>query len=109
MERARFDALLAQHGETMTLARATAIDTWSPVTLKGKIYGAGGRELVGGQQQQLRQVKIGNSEIAAAAWPGPPRKGDRLTDAAGRVYSVQEVDTRSDAGEVWAHFMAVLG
>lgn len=107
MDRAAFDQLMEREGEQLQLVRpgspAVTLD------LKGKIYGGSSQTLVGAQAQRSRRAKIGNAEIEAAAWPGPPRRGDKLTDAGGQVYTVQTCDTRRSAGVVFAHFLEVLG
>ena len=48
------------------------------VTLQGFARSYNPEELVGGVMQGDQQVATLNDEIAAAAWPGPPARGDRL-------------------------------
>lgn len=48
------------------------------VTVQGLPYQYAPRDLVGGLMQGDQRVEILNDEIAAAGWPGPPGKPDRL-------------------------------
>lgn len=110
----RVAAVIGQHGETMTLRRQTAAtpQAFSDVTVKGKRYrqpGAGSDELVGGLAQNEIRVRIGNAEIAAAAWSGPPRKGDRLVIASHTYTLVADADTRVEAGVTVEHILLVKG
>jgi len=110
MDRARFDAILARRGQALTISRPSGVGTFgTAVSLVGKVYGAAGDELVGAQQQRTRRIKIGNSELAAAGWTTGPRNGDRVTEAGGKVWTVQDVDSRSDGAEVWCHILTVKG
>ncbi len=109
-----FADILATHGETMTLRRMIpgSTPTWTSVTLKGKrrsTPGEVGDVLVGAMTQKTLMVIISNREIAAAAWPGPPRKGDQL-DIGTAIFTLQDdADTRTDQGAVLAHFLLVRG
>jgi len=110
MDRARFDAILADHGQPLSLARPNGSGGYgTAVSVRGKVFGSAGSDLVGAQQQRVRSIRIGNSEIVAAAWPGPPKRGDRLTEAGGKVWIVEDVDTRLDGTEVWCHILTVKG
>ncbi len=105
---AHIAADLKSGGEAMTLARPAG----ASVIVRGKRRrpkGAGADPLVGAQAQNLIQIRISNAEIAAAAWPGPPRKGDRLT-MAGRQYTLEaDADTRWRDGVVLGHYLLVKG
>ena len=61
-------------GRGVTLRREPSTD----VSVKAFVRGYAPNELVGDITQGDRELKISNSEIAAAAWPGPPVKGDRV-------------------------------
>lgn len=110
---------MRQHGEPMTLRRpatpATNPMTFTDVTVYGKRLAAAGRMgevgdvLVGALTQKTLRVIIGNTEMAAAGWPGPPKKNDRIV-IAGREYSlIDDADTRTDAGATLMHFLTARG
>jgi hypothetical protein len=61
-----------------------------------------------GLQQGDRVATITDHEIAAASWPGPPRKGDRLV-LAGVTTTVQSVESRYLGEAVDRHVMVVRG
>ncbi|MGE0719798.1 MAG: hypothetical protein AB7P02_30420 [Alphaproteobacteria bacterium] len=111
----RLAAGLRRHGEPMTLRRLTSIapEAFASVQVYGKRYmrdgGAVGDELIGTAAQAVLRIKISNAEIAAAAWPGPPKKDDELV-IAGRVHTLDgDADTRYDRGVPVAHFLVVKG
>lgn len=110
----RFADILAEHGEAMTLRRLVPGDppTWIDVAMKGKRRaptGGRGDELAGTLTQRRLFVTISNREIAAAGWPGPPRKDDYLL-IDGREYALaDDADTRKDGETVLAHFLVVEG
>jgi hypothetical protein len=60
----------------MTLQRGAA---GAAVTVKGASTQYRADQLLGGIIQGDRRVEILADEIAAAAWPAPPKKNDRLT------------------------------
>jgi len=109
-----FADILAAHGETMTLRRMAPGDppSWADVTVKGKrrsTPGAVGDALVGTMTQKTLMIIISNREIAAAGWPGPPRKGDYLLIGSGEYVLQDDADTRTDGGTVLAHFLVAQG
>lgn len=70
---------VAEHGETMTLARATEGTT---ITLKGKRIPGTTAEVGGSAVHQSFRVKIGVAELAASAWSvKAPARGDTITVA----------------------------
>lgn len=75
---------LARKGRQMTLARLNG----PSVSLIGYARDYRPEELVGGIAQGDVRVEIGADEIAAASWPAPPRKTDRVT-VDGRTYTIQ--------------------
>lgn len=97
-------AVMQKHGEPMTLTRGA-----SSVTVYAKAFRQQGSDLTGDIQQGQRTVKFSDSEIAAAGWPGPPRKPDTLTTAAGLVFVIQDVDTRAEGPTVLMHLCTVKG
>lgn len=106
VDAARLNAIIATHGEAMTLTRPGPVPV--VLALKGKRFGRAGAALVGAVDRGDVQVKIGNAEIVAAAWPGPPRHGDELV-MGGETYIVQDCDTRLDSGVVLMHILKVNG
>lgn len=107
--------ILAEHGEEMTLRRQTVAattPTYTDVTVLGKRHMAPGQQadpVAGRQVQNLVRVMISNAEIAAADWPGPPKKGDRLTWSGWSTTLEADADTRTDGGETICHFLLVKG
>jgi hypothetical protein len=79
---------LARRGRPMTLSRLVTDGAPVAVTPTGYARDYRPEELVGGIMQGDIRVEIGADEIAAAAWPAPPRKPDRLV-VDGRTYTVQ--------------------
>lgn len=109
----RVAAVLRDHGEAMTLRRQTASSpqTFTDVTVYGKRFEKRMLPADGspGEGQIFLVVKISNAEIAAAAWSGPPKKGDRLV-IAGKTYMLEaDADTRYDSGSIVEHILLVKG
>ena len=78
---------IARNGRPMTLRRGPST---APVTvaLTGFAREYRPEELQGAVQQGDWRVEILDDEIAAAGWPGPPGKPDKLT-IGGAVFTVQ--------------------
>ncbi|MDR3474435.1 MAG: hypothetical protein P4M09_22530 [Devosia sp.] len=85
------DASLAADGEDVQLQRAGG-QTAATLACRAFVRGFKPAELAGGIIQGDRLVIISNSEIAAQAWPGPPKKPDSVV-IAGRVTTIQGVET----------------
>ena len=99
-------AVLAEHGESMTLSRAGE----TAITLTGKRI-TGTTEQVGGSAEQQRfRVKIGTAELDASSWTSkaPTAAGDTLT-VGGRVRTVMDVRPLGDGGTVAIYELEVLG
>jgi hypothetical protein len=62
----------------------------------------------GGVAQFHRRVTIGTTEIASAAWPAPPRRGDQII-AGGRTMTVQDVLPASVGCETLLYRLDTLG
>jgi hypothetical protein len=60
----------------------TSTTAFTDAPVHGKSIGYRPEELVGGVVQGDRRVKISQLDIAAAGWPGPPRKNDVLDGGA---------------------------
>lgn len=99
-------AVMAEHGEDMTLARANE----TAITLKGKRI-IGTTEQVGGSAEQQRfRVRIGTAELDASAWAvkAPSADSDTLT-VGGRVRTVVDVRPLGDGGTVALYELEVMG
>jgi len=107
-------AVIREHGETMTLRRQLTAEpqTFSDVTAYGKRYrpeGQAATEVVGDVGQVRLNIIISNAEIAAAAWAGPPIKGDILV-IDGRDYElIADADTRKVGSVIVQHRLTVVG
>jgi hypothetical protein len=101
---------LAMRGRPFTLRRLPASTGGQPtdVVVQGYRTGFDAQPLPGGQPQGLSTIIIGNAEIAAAAWPGPPRKGDRLIDGE-RTMTISTVETIWLGAGIDRHVMTVSG
>ncbi len=83
-------AMLNTRGQTVTLRRLGV--GGFDVACIGKVDGAMQQPLAGGTAQFTRMVIVSNVEIAAAGWPGPPRRGDEV-HVDGVKLTVTGVDT----------------
>lgn len=111
LDKGRHDQTLREKGRAMTLRRQSsggAPVTNTDVTVYGKVFGAAGADLAGDLRQADRTIRIGNAEIAAAVWPGPPKTGDQVI-VSGKTYTVADVDTRDLGGTTWCHILTVRG
>jgi hypothetical protein len=98
--------MLKTRGEQVTLRRLGSPNI--DVTVWAKIDGAG-EQLSGGSMPQFkRRVIISNVEIAAAGWPGPPKRMDQIITA-GKMMTVQTCDTANGPTEVVRHALETLG
>lgn len=90
-------------GETMTLGWPGG----GSAAVKGKRFGSSVETVVNNQTRTTMTVKIGDAEVAASG-NGPPKKKGSLT-IAGRVYAIEEVDTRGHEGITVVHILRVTG
>lgn len=103
-----------RHGQPVTLRRLSgtgAGQTATDVACTAIVAWIGAAELAPGSglMQGDRRVTITNHEIAAAGWPGPPRKSDRVVIAGAVTAVAAPVETRRHAGQVDRHVMIVRG
>ncbi len=96
--------MLERYGRSMTLRRMPSTD----VTVQAARRGFNANGLPGGQPQGQSEIVISNAEIAAAAWPGPPRKGDRLIESE-RTAVVLSVNTIWLGDAIDRHILTVSG
>jgi hypothetical protein len=102
-------AALVRYGRPMLLRRrVTAPDGFVEVTVNGITDNYKAVELIGGLVQGDRKVTISNREIAAAGWPGPPRKSDQIR-IDGVTTTVQGCETKYLGEVVLAHVLWVRG
>ncbi len=99
---------IAKVGRTATLRRLVAGGPNVDVTVKVYLTMVAENEVVGGIFSDKRRGYLSNSEIAAAAWPGPPQRGDVLI-VAGQEGMLGEVETRNVAGADALHIFDVAG
>lgn len=95
---------LAFCGESIVLQRAGASD----LTVKGIVRGFTERELVGELRQTDKRVSLGNAEIAAASWPAPIVKGDKVVIAS-KTYTVFSAEQVRVGSDVVRHNLVVRG
>ena len=101
-------AMIQRKGEPIVLQRVT---TGSPdVNVSATAWVTlGAREpLLGNVAQTQRQVTMADTEIAAAAWPGPPVINDRV-QIAGLWFNVEAVETLKIGGVTAMHKLTVRG
>lgn len=100
-------AALGEAGEHVTLRRLgtpnTDVTTWAAI----RRYQP--NELVNGIVQGDQNVIISNIEIAAASWPGPPRKGDFIIRQGNTVLAVEGVETVRVGTTIVRHNLQVRG
>ena len=98
--------LLATHGETMVLKRASEDTT---ISLKGKRLVGSMVDIGGSAAQQEFRVKIGTTELAASPWASnaPVRHDSIVID--GRERSILDVRPLGDAGTVALYELLVAG
>ena len=98
--------LLARHGETMVLKRASEA---TAVVLKGKRLVGSTVDVGGSAVQQEFRVKIGTSELSSSVWTSkaPVRHDSIVID--GRERSILDVRPLGDAGTVALYELLVAG
>lgn len=99
--------IMSTHGELMTLQRTGSAD----VSVRGKrvpFKRGGSVDVVNSLSDAELLLRIGNDELAAAAW-GLPKRGDTITNADARPYTVLHVDTIRHDGEILGHHLLVTG
>lgn len=96
-----------QRGTAVTLRRPVNGGPPIDVTVIATIKEYQPNEIVGGIIQGDRRAAIGNDAIAAASWPGPPRRGDQVLD--GRTFTVQACSTNKMGDAVLSHRMQIRG
>lgn len=105
----RIVEMLERRGRYFQLRRRVGTtNTFTEIAVRGVIAGYSPEELVGGIAQGDKRAVISNKEIAAANWPGPPRRGDILVVDGGSL-TVQAPDPRWIGVEAVGHVLQVRG
>lgn len=105
----RVVADLALYGRPMTLRRRVGTTAaFTSVTVQGidRSYRPG--EIMGAIEQGDAQVTISGNEIAAVAWPGPPRRLDTIV-IDGQTWTVQGADSKTIGSALIAYVLHVRG
>jgi hypothetical protein len=101
--------MLQRRGRSLTLRRRVGTTSaFSDVSPRGYRRGFKANELIGGIIQGDFEVVMANSEISAASWAGPPRKGD-IVVIDGLTVTAQAVQTFYDGAAACAHILWVRG
>lgn len=101
--------MLERRGRNLSLRRRVGTtNSFTDVSPRGYRRGYRANELIGGIVQGDYEVVIGNAEISAASWPGPPRKGD-IVVLDGMTATVQGCQTMYDGAERCAHILWMRG
>ena len=100
-------AVIAAHGETMTLSRDGEATT---ITLKGKRIPGSTEDTGGSAEAQRFRVKIAPTELLASAWMSkvPSSAGDTLT-IGGRARTVVDVRPLGDGDIIALYELEVVG
>lgn len=103
-------AALRKYGRPMTLSRLIGTGpATTDVVVNGVAQGFQPEEFVGDVIRGDQRIQISNAEIAAAAWPGPPRKGDKIV-VGGRAWVLRaNAETKYLGTETLAHVLHVRG
>lgn len=104
------EEMIDRLGETMTLRRVSGPSIFVSVQVKGVTSQRPvlRDETPGAVKQFLGQVIISNREIAAAQWPGPPRRGDQIISG-GRTSTIQSCDTRKIGEDIAMFWLQMDG
>lgn len=100
--------LVLRDGQPLTLHRIATGQAPVSVALTGVVRGYQPHELAGNLIQGDRRVIITNHEIAAAEWPGPPRKGDQV-EIDGATATVQSCSSVVLPGGIARYDLVVRG
>jgi hypothetical protein len=105
----RVDAILAAHGEPVTLSRPGE-DTTIDLYAKRHERGTGGEIDLGNSAAQTElHIKIGIAALAASAWIDKfPKRFDKVL-IGGRTRTVTNVDTRTHGAVAVAHMLIAIG
>ena len=102
--------LLAAKGRTMTLRRPNPASGAAPADLPvlAYLWPYAPDKVAGAIRQGDAQVQMMDDEIAAEAWPGPPRTGDWLV-VDGATWLVQGANPVYDGAVLIGHNLWIRG
>ncbi|MBP6818343.1 MAG: hypothetical protein KBC46_03465 [Ferrovibrio sp.] len=103
-------AFIRRRGRDVVLRRLSggAQPSHLDVVVKAVIRGYKPSEITGTLQQGDRLLFAGNTEIAEARWPGPPKRGDVVLDG-GKAFTIVAPDIRFIGGEAGLHVLTIRG
>lgn len=88
----RFAAVLRRDGRPMALKRRNGLGgAFTECTVHGKARFYKPEELVNGVVQGDRRIRIAQTDITAAGWPGPPKAGNTDFLDGGTVQGVEKL------------------
>ena len=110
MDVASVQAEIEQTGELVELRRydGTSEDHES-VTCRAMVREQAPVMSGSGQPIRVWRVILGNAEIAAVAWPGPPVEGDEIVRDGVLLGRVHACDSRKIGDEIAAHWITARG
>jgi hypothetical protein len=97
-----------QVGKPCSLRRLTGSNHYFEVIVRAVVRGYHPDDMVEGIAAGDMQAILGNNEIAAAQWPGPPRKGDQLS-VDGRTWTIQGNNNADVHGLMAMHRLQIRG
>ncbi|TJV51153.1 MAG: hypothetical protein E5Y01_16330 [Mesorhizobium sp.] len=80
----RLDASLAKHGEDVTLKRGA-----TTVAVRASVRPLRPEQLAGDIDETFSNVILSPTQAAAASWPLPVKKGDKVVEASGKERNVE--------------------
>ena len=101
-------AMRRQRGSSVTLRRTVLGGSPVDVTVIATVKEFQPNQLAGNVVQGDRWAKLSNDDIVAAAWPGPPRRGDQII-MDGRTFTALGCDTVKMGDAVLSHTMHIRG
>lgn len=109
---ASISGALQRFGRPMVLRRLAPGPNGLQIPLDVTIYGTPKNyrpdELVNGITQGDTEVTLTNAEIAAAQWPGPPRKNDKIV-IDGKTRNIEAVEPKYLGTEILVYVCQVRG
>lgn len=103
--------MIDHRGEAVTLRRVSGPSLFISVQVQAVLTQRAAQtgEAAGGVAQFQQQATISDREIAAAQWPGPPRRGDQIITGSARTITVTSVDTRKVGETAAMHVLQLAG
>lgn len=110
---AAYRRMMGQRGETVIMRRYTGSDyprTATDAAVTAVVAANDQAQLAGSLQQGERRLIVLAEDLAAASWPEPPRKNDKVV-VRGKELNIEAVDdnSRRIAGQLLAYELVVVG